>query len=142
MAILQQGAAVALRLSLIPGIPAHAIRSVLSRAVEYLLYFEPAIHLPRSLPPSIESDTPHALALPPYRAQGLHDVPPTTDPLRAWGEIVEALWRVAMSLGDGTHAWAVLTRRLVVWRALVGEEACQVGEWSRKEVVLALRGAA
>jgi hypothetical protein len=31
---------------------------------------------------------------------GLHDVPPTVDPLGTWGEIVEALWRVAMSLDD------------------------------------------
>ena len=51
-----------------------------------------------------------------------------------------------MSLGDdGTrahvHVWAMLTSRLVVWRALVGEEATRVGEWARKEGVLALRAA-
>ncbi|KAG6370325.1 hypothetical protein JVT61DRAFT_12278 [Boletus reticuloceps] len=45
---------------------------------------------------------------------------------------------------DGTHGtrtMAMLTRRLLVWRALVGEKACPVGEWARREVVLALRGA-
>lgn len=136
MAILQQAAAVALRLSLIPGIPGHSLRDVLSRAAEYLQHLEPAIHPHRSLRP-IEQQNSHAL--PPHRAQGLHDAPATVDPLRTWGEIVEALWRASMSLDDGTHAWAVLTRRLVVWRALVGEEASQVGEWARKEVVLALR---
>ncbi|KAG6375258.1 ribosome 60S biogenesis N-terminal-domain-containing protein [Boletus reticuloceps] len=75
-------------------------------------------------------------------------VPATLDPLRTWDEIVEALWRAAMAPvnddDDGTHGtWtmAMLTRRLLVWRALVGEEACPVGEWARREVVLALRGA-
>ena len=138
MAILQQAAAVTLRLSLIPGIPGHSLRSVLSRAAEYLQHLEPAIHLHRPLRP-VDQPNPHALAPPPHRAQGLCDVPTTADPLRTWGEIVEALWRAAMSLDDGTHAWAALTRRLIVWRALVGEEACPVGEWARKEVVLALR---
>ena len=135
IAILQQGATVALRLSLIPGIPDHSLRNVLSHATEYLQSLEPGIELHRSPRPA----EPKHLHGPPHRAQGLHDVPPTDDPLGTWGEIVEALWRIAMSLDDGTPAWAMLTRRLVVWRALVGEEACQVGEWARKEVVLALR---
>ncbi|KAF8548696.1 hypothetical protein OG21DRAFT_1489159 [Imleria badia] len=138
MAILHQGAAVALRLSLIPDLPDHSLRVVLSRATEYLQLLEPGIELHRSPRPA-EPKNPHVRALPPHRAQGLHDVPETVDPLGTWGEIVEVLWRVAMSLDDGTHAWAMLTTRLVVWRALVGEEACQVGEWARKEVVLALR---
>jgi len=143
MAILQQGAAVTLRLSLIPETPRHSLHGVLSCAVAYLQHLEHAIHLcghHRSLRQPVEYDNPHPHALPPHRAQGLLDAPPPADPLQTWGEVVEVLWRVAMSLDDdGTHAWAMLTRRLLVWRALVGEEACGVGEWARKEVVLALR---
>ncbi|KAF8128177.1 ribosome 60S biogenesis N-terminal-domain-containing protein [Boletus edulis] len=141
-------AVVTLRLSLVSGIPGHSLRRVLSRAVESLQHLEPAIHLPQSLRRPVESDDNAPLARPPHRAQGLHDVPATLDPLRTWGEIVEALWRAAMAPvnddDDGTHGtWtmAMLTRRLLVWRALVGEEACPVGEWARREVVLALRGA-
>ena len=79
------------------------------------------------------------LALPPHRAHGLLGVPVTVERLGTWGATVEALWRVAMTLeGDGTHMWAMLTQRLVVWRALVGEEDSPVGEWARKQVVLAL----
>lgn len=142
MAVLQQGAAVALRLSLIPGMPDHSIRGVLSRAVECLQHLEITIHLYR-LRTSVERNS-HALPLPPHRAQGLHDVPTTNEPLQRWGEVVEQLWRVAMSLNaDGMHTrpWVMLTTRLVVWRALVGEEASRVGEWARKEVLLALRDA-
>lgn len=144
MAILQQSAAVTLRLSLIPGIPGHALYGVLLRTAEYLQHLEPAIHLCRLRHP-VERN-PHALPPPPHRGQGLHDVPKTEEPLWSWGEIVERLWRAAMSLGDdGTrahvHVWAMLTSRLVVWRALVGEEATRVGEWARKEGVLALRAA-
>lgn len=141
MAVLQQGAVVILRLSLIPGVPFHSLRAVLSRAAEYLEYLEPTIHLHRSLHRSLDVKNLVVLAQPPHRAQGLHSIPVTVDPLRMWGEIVEMLWRASMSLDEGTHAWAMLTRRLVVWRALVGEEACQVGEWARKEAVLALRDA-
>ncbi|KAH0834621.1 hypothetical protein J3R83DRAFT_10108 [Lanmaoa asiatica] len=118
---LQQGATVVLRLSLIPCVPSHALRGVLSRAAAYLQYLEPAIHLCRLRQP-VERNL---LALPPHRAQGLHSIPATDDELlRTWGEIVETLWRAAMSLDDndnddGTHAhaWGMLTRRLVVWRA-------------------------
>ncbi|KAF8429386.1 hypothetical protein L210DRAFT_3508558 [Boletus edulis BED1] len=104
---------------------------VLSRAVESLQHLEPAIHLHQSLRRPVESDDNAPLARPPHRTQGLHDVPVSLDPLRTWGEIVEALWRAAMAPvnddEDGTHgtwAMAMLTRRLLVWRALVGEEAC------------------
>lgn len=135
MAVLQQGAAVALRLSLIPGTPDHSLRGVLSRAAEYLHHLEPTIHLRRLRHPV--EQTPHALALPlpPHRARGLHDVPTTDELLRSWGETVETLWRVAASVdGDGMYVqvWVMLTTRLVVWRALVGEEASRVGEWARK----------
>lgn len=138
MAILHQCAVVTLRLSLIPGIPSYSLLGVLSRAAEYLQHLEPAIHL-RRVPQPVERH-PDTLALPPHRAQGLHEVPAMVEPLRTWGEIVEALWRAGMSLthDDGTHAWTMLTQRLVVWRALVGEEGSQVGEWARKEVVVAL----
>ncbi|KAH0839437.1 ribosome 60S biogenesis N-terminal-domain-containing protein [Lanmaoa asiatica] len=148
MAILRQGATLALRLSLVPGVPYHALHGVLSRAAAYLQHLEYSIHLCRLRQP-VERNL-HALPSPPHHAQGLHNLPAMDDePLQTWGEIVEMLWRVAMSLDDdddddGTHVhgWAMLTRRLVVWRALVGEEASPVGEWARKEVVLALRVAA
>jgi len=137
MAILHQCAVVALRLSLIPGIPDHALLGVLARAAEYLEQVESTIHLDQ---PVERRESTFMLALPPHRAHGLLDVPVTVEPLRTWGVVVETLWRVAMALeGDGTHTWAMLTRRLVVWRAIVGEEVSPVGEWARKEVVLAFR---
>ena len=91
MAVLQQGAAVILRLSLIPGIPFHTLRAALSHATEYLECLELAIHLHHSLRRSLDIKNPVVLAQPPHRAQGLHDVPVMVDLLRTWGEIVEAL---------------------------------------------------
>ena len=138
MTILHQCAVVALRLSTIPDVPGHPLLGVLARAAESLYHLESAIHL-HQLQQPIERNSP-TLALPPHRAQGLLGVLTTVEPLRAWGEIVEALWRAgtALEYASGTHTWAMLTRRLLVWRALVGEEGSQVGEWARKEVVLAL----
>ncbi|KAF8838207.1 hypothetical protein BDN67DRAFT_955439 [Paxillus ammoniavirescens] len=134
LSILDQSAALIVRLSLIPGIPDHPLRAVLGHAVEYLRQLEPSIDLRSRLTP--KQDT---LANPPHPAQGLHDVQATSDPLRTWGEIVEALWRVSMSLEHGTCVWDVLTRKLLIWRAISGDEESQVGEWVRREVIRILR---
>ncbi|KAF9233345.1 ribosome 60S biogenesis N-terminal-domain-containing protein [Melanogaster broomeanus] len=131
ISILNQTSAVLLRLSLIPGERGRPLRTVLEHAVEYLRHLETSINLHSRLAPKQDTET---LANPPHRAQGLHEMPATSDPLRTWGGIVEALWRVSMSLEDVTRVWEMLTRRLLKWRALSGEEECQVGEWARQEV--------
>jgi nucleolar pre-ribosomal-associated protein 1 len=57
------------------------------------------------------------------------------DPVQVWGEGVEALWRITMTLESKTPTWDALTCRLLLWRAIVGEDGSAVGEWARKEVV-------
>ncbi|KAF9224544.1 hypothetical protein BS17DRAFT_780022 [Gyrodon lividus] len=136
ISILNQSAVIILRLSLIPRIPDRPLRAVLEHAVEYLRHLESPINLRSRLTP--KQDTP-TLANPPHRAQGLHEMLAISDPLRAWGGIVEALWRVSMSLEHGTRVWDALTRRLLIWRAVSGENEYQAGEWARKEVVRILR---
>ncbi|KAG9316608.1 hypothetical protein JVU11DRAFT_2662 [Chiua virens] len=133
--ILHQCALVVLRLSLIPDIPGHTLLGVLCRTAEDLRRSESSIELHR-LP--LTRDCLQPQPLPPHRAQGLHDIPAAVESLWMWGQIVETLWRAAMSLDKGTPVWGMLTRRLIVWRALIGEDGSQVGEWARKEAVRAL----
>ncbi|KAF9460940.1 ribosome 60S biogenesis N-terminal-domain-containing protein [Collybia nuda] len=71
----------------------------------------------------------------PYRAHDIHELYSDEDRLRTWGNVVEALWRVAMSLDDKDPVWGALTSRLLVWRAIVGAEGSSLGEWARKQVV-------
>ncbi|KIJ58791.1 hypothetical protein HYDPIDRAFT_119198 [Hydnomerulius pinastri MD-312] len=118
--ILNQSALVILRLSLVPGISHHSLGLVLEHAVEYLKQLEPCINLRNCLAPRRDS---RPLSSPPHH------------PLRMWGEIVEGLWRVSMTLEDRTRAWDVLMQRLLIWRSIVGDEKCPIGEWVRRETV-------
>ncbi|KAH8086640.1 ribosome 60S biogenesis N-terminal-domain-containing protein, partial [Cristinia sonorae] len=74
-------------------------------------------------------------ANPPHTGQDLFR-PLSDDHIMWWyGQCVETLWRIAISLPTGTDKWDSLTYKLLVWREYVGEENSPIGEWARKEVV-------
>lgn len=60
------------------------------------------------------------------------------DLVHVWGKGVEALWRVTMTFNEKLSNWDALTCRFLLWRAIVGEDASQVGEWARREVIRGL----
>ena len=71
--------------------------------------------------------------VPPYSARRLWE----TSELSAWatwGHVVEALWTVMMSLDAPCPEWHTATSKMLLWRAIVGENQSP-GEWVRKEVV-------
>jgi len=59
--------------------------------------------------------------------------PPKSSIIEDWGSVVEMLWQATMQLSD-VQLWHQATYRLLVWRAMSGQ-ACNVGEWARREVV-------
>ncbi|TFK53356.1 hypothetical protein OE88DRAFT_1696250 [Heliocybe sulcata] len=122
------------RVSLAPvGVVVTGLPSLLDKTFDWLLHFEATIvseiNSSWKYPGSAE-----ALPLPPHGSQTLHYVPERHSVL-VWGQSVESLWRVSMSLGEKSSSWDGLTSRLLVWRALVGPEVSPVGEWARREVV-------
>ena len=70
-----------------------------------------------------------------HGALGLHEAPACDDHVQVWGDAVETLWRIAMTFETKISAWNTLTCRLLLWRAIVGEDASVVGEWARREVI-------
>src|SRR5262245_51951653 len=72
---------------------------------------------------------------PPHTAYTLHENHIEKCSVQMWGEIVEALWRVTMTMEDKPSTWGSLTSRLLVWRSMVGVEGSEIGEWARREVV-------
>lgn len=123
---------VVLRLSLsTEGAAVIGLSSLLDKAFSWLLRLEADISITQSWK---YPDTPSRLLQPPHRAQTLHIVP-ERDPVLVWGESVERLWRVSMTLPRKSPSWDGLTSRLLVWRAIVGPEVSPVGEWARREVV-------
>lgn len=72
---------------------------------------------------------------PPHSAFRLHEAPACDDHVQVWGDAVEALWRITMTFETKISAWDTLTCRLLLWRAMVGEDASVVGEWARREVI-------
>jgi len=77
--------------------------------------------------------------LPPHGAHGLLDAMSSHDPAQVWGNGVEALWQITMTLEYKTATWDALICRLLLWRAMVGEDETVVGEWARREVIRNLR---
>jgi len=65
-----------------------------------------------------------------------HTVQPTpkSSTIEDWGSVVELLWQATMQLSD-VRLWHQATYRLLVWRAMSGQE-CDIGEWARREVVV------
>jgi nucleolar pre-ribosomal-associated protein 1 len=72
----------------------------------------------------------------PHTAFRLHEKE-SPNSARAWGETIEGLWRVSMTLDNKIPAWDYLTARLLFWRSVQKEESL-IGEWARQEVVRAL----
>ncbi|TFK24236.1 hypothetical protein FA15DRAFT_423825 [Coprinopsis marcescibilis] len=85
--------------------------------------------------PPLDEIIPPAL----HNSHDVHDKPVFADPLALWGRLVELLWRVVMSSNcQEPEIWNKLTSRLLVWRAIVGEENSKEGEWARIQCVLNL----
>ncbi|KAG2124689.1 ribosome 60S biogenesis N-terminal-domain-containing protein [Suillus clintonianus] len=130
--ILQQAARVTLRSSLASQTSTFFhLSQVLTTAIGVLEQLEPCIDFSESS--SINGPVIHPKA--PYHGHGLHIQPSITDPLRAWGNIVEDLWRASMTLEEKFAKWDALTGRLLQWRGIVGDDGSTIGEWARLEVV-------
>lgn len=134
---------VALRLSLLPCPPTAHVAQYLACSLTWLRSFEADIDIP-ILPPVPNSQPTNQKSVPPHAGHGLWEMPERETWL-VWGECVEDLWRVTMTLparGDTGErimgVWGELTARILVWRALVGREGSEVGEWARQQVLLNL----
>lgn len=133
MAIFTLMVPVALRLSLCPGLPCRHLVSLVNRLLIFLKRFEKQTELPVSY--RMDVYRARSPLSPPHGALGLHDTPSCDDRVQMWGYAVEALWRMTMTFETKTSTWDALTCRLLLWRAIVGEDASAIGEWARREVV-------
>ncbi|KAG2356040.1 ribosome 60S biogenesis N-terminal-domain-containing protein [Suillus spraguei] len=131
LAIIQQAARATLRLSLASQTSTSHLSHVFMTAIGILEQLEPCIDFSKSS----SANGPAISSKPPYHGHGLHIQPPVTDPLRAWGGIVEDLWQASMSLDEKFVKWDALTCRLLQWRGIVGEDGSPIGEWARLEAV-------
>jgi nucleolar pre-ribosomal-associated protein 1 len=133
ISVLAQAAPVILRLSLIPGTSIPQLPSLVIQAVDSLRCLEGSIG--NHTFPSKTAIHDGKRSSPPHTAHTLHDNHVEKYAVQVWGEVIEALWRVTMSLEDKPSTWGKLTCRLLVWRSMVGAEGSEIGEWARKEVV-------
>ncbi|KAG0699762.1 hypothetical protein DFH29DRAFT_990668 [Suillus ampliporus] len=131
LAILQQAACVTLRSSLAPQTSTFHLSRVLMAAMNILEQLESCIDFSETS--SING--PAVPSKPPHHGHGLHIQPPITDPLHAWGGIVEDLWRASMALDEKFLKWDALTNRLLHWRGIIGEDGSPIGEWARMEAI-------
>jgi len=122
---------VALRLSLCPGTPSTDLPPLVNKLWIFLKQFEKQIELPVSY----QMDTYRSPVSILHGALGLHEAPSCDDRIKVWGHAVEAMWRIMMTIETKTSTWDALTCRLLLWRAIVGEDASGIGEWARTEVV-------
>ncbi|KAA1478653.1 hypothetical protein DENSPDRAFT_692792 [Dentipellis sp. KUC8613] len=118
-----------LRLSLLPGSPVPNFARLLSKIVALLSRFEDGVLSP---PYRIRRDS-TTLAGSLHNSYTLHR-DDEADPVQAWGEAVEAVWRVAMNSDSKDTTWDEMTPRALLWRSIIGEDN-RLGEWMRKEVV-------
>ncbi|OCH95273.1 hypothetical protein OBBRIDRAFT_767994 [Obba rivulosa] len=126
-----------LRLSLLPGIPAPDMDTMIARCLERLRTWEEELAVPPTgrLPAGAQPET--ELPAAPHASRDLFDTP-SIETLHMWGECVQALWRVVMSMDNRSQQWDALTTRLLLWRSLRGNDE-QIGEWARRQVVTLLR---
>ena len=133
---------VLLRLALLPGPPASRISDLLVCGLRWLTTMEAEVAVPTS--GSLTAPFQPTRNTPPvklHRSQHLFDPAPSPT-IELWGDCVEALWRVCMTLSRKTDEWDALTSRLLIWRSIAGAEKSRVGEWARREVVENLQGGA
>ncbi|KZT20563.1 hypothetical protein NEOLEDRAFT_1140540 [Neolentinus lepideus HHB14362 ss-1] len=125
-------AIVRVSLSLV-GVIVAGLPSLLDKTFKWLLHFEANIQseINQSWKYPVSAQP---VPSPPHRSQTLHAVP-ERDPVLVWGQSVESLWRVSMTLDEKSCSWDGLTSRLLIWRALVGPEVSPVGEWARRQAV-------
>jgi len=122
-----------LRLGLLPGPLTPHLSALLTKAAGCLRKLEGSIDIATYTQST--SEPRHNHAIPPHKAQGLHEPPTFRHPLQLWGKSVEALWRVSMLLEEKHPTWDGLSCRLLVWRSIVGERGSLVGEWARRETI-------
>ncbi|KAG6897168.1 hypothetical protein C0992_003674 [Termitomyces sp. T32_za158] len=127
----------ALRLSLLPGPQVAGLRLLIQRLVDCLKDLEASLTV---RPTSIFS---HPFRLDPRPAKfhcsiGLHDTPNNV-PLQVWGESVQGLWRILMSLEDASDLWGIVTSRMLVWRTITRMTE-GITEWTRVQVVCNMVG--
>jgi nucleolar pre-ribosomal-associated protein 1 len=122
-----------LRLSLLPGQTAVGLYSLLNKAVECLRRMEVTLSIPSS---SARLSSATLVSCEPLvRACEIHEPYLEGEPLQTWGHCVEALWRATMTMETKPPNWDVLCSRLLLWRAIMGQESSPLGEWARKQVV-------
>lgn len=137
-ALFPHAADVALRLSLLSGSSCRHLNLLITRLSQVLFSLESKIEVPDAylLPLHYAMETKDPML---HRSIGLHEpVDGEDNLLRVWGSGVEALWRASMNSAEKLTTWDALSCRMLLWRALVGEEEGQVGEWVRKELMRAL----
>jgi nucleolar pre-ribosomal-associated protein 1 len=122
-----------LRLSLSSGASSSRLSPVVTKALKCLRSLEEQIELPSAFTKRVTLSDSRFPRL--HGAHGLHEPLVEEDPVQVWGEVVESLWRVTLTLEVKLPEWDALTCRLLVWRSMVGETGSEVGEWARKEVV-------
>lgn len=124
-----------LRLSLLPGPSNPHLSLLVDRLLQSLKRFEKDMTL--TIPDRLHAAQSQMLPL--HGAVGLFETVSDHNPVKVWGEGVEALWQITMTLEKKSPAWDALTCRVLLWRAMVGEDGTAVGEWARTEVVRNLR---
>ncbi|THV01983.1 hypothetical protein K435DRAFT_717738 [Dendrothele bispora CBS 962.96] len=140
LSMLHLASGVLLRLSLLPGKPILDIDRLMTRVVQMIPDPELDDLASKSSQVRLELDnktTTTANSSPPHGAFGLHEKE-VVNPERSWGETIERLWRVSMISERKSMAWDYLTARLLVWRAVVGQDHSPIGEWARRQAVHAL----
>ncbi|KDQ65157.1 hypothetical protein JAAARDRAFT_75487 [Jaapia argillacea MUCL 33604] len=123
-----------LRLSLLPGPQTPRLAVLLARSLRWLEHVEETVELPPRLAVPTVLLGKNRPTPPLHPAHTLHDMP-EREPFLVWGESVEVLWRVTMTIEEKTGAWDEITRRLLIWRATVGKDGSPLGEWARREVL-------
>lgn len=128
---LPHAAPVILRLSLLSGSPLSNLPTLLHHALHCLDKLEIEVKFclitPQTLPTCFLTSL--------HRSSELDQPCLIQDSLLLWGLMVEMLWRSTMTQEQKCPAWDSLTQKLLVWRAIVGEEGSQVGEWARTQVM-------
>lgn len=128
---------------------AESMPTLLDLALNWLRAMEPSVSLAHPLTqPSISEpfypEPPHTAAV----AKSVEQIQRPASDIVIWGRVVEALWRVCMTVERGSpavgSAWNGLTSRLLVWNAMErnvkgGREPEAVGEWARREALRNLR---
>lgn len=129
-------APILLRLSLLPGGPNPHTKDLLRQSLACLRILEGDIRIPVSDRLLIQQthNRPPTRPAAPHQSYDLFEIPQQRD-IYGWGESVEALWRVSMSVEEKIKEWDELTARLLLWRGAVGDEYSSVGEWARRQTV-------